>query len=296
MARIAGRRPRQAFVNRYPANVLAASKRRHIGFCAAANEGSVENTGKIRESMKIGGTRSTGRPATVRTRPTSGAAGIAPSRASGPSTPVADPTTVAGIPEGELTPKVCAAIEMLMAEVQRLRVDIDQAQKRVGYLEKLADEDTLVPVANRRAFVRELGRIVAYAERYGTESSVLYFDINSFKNINDIYGHAAGDAALRQVGSLLVENIRESDIVGRLGGDEFGVILAQADSQTAVEKAAILAEAVESKPLVWEGHNVAIRVAYGIYSFSGQENAGEALARADKAMYLDKQSRSKKAS
>ena len=160
----------------------------------------------------------------------------------------------------------------------------------------MADEDTLVPVANRRAFVRELGRIVAYAERYGTESSVLYFDINSFKNINDIYGHAAGDAALRQVGSLLVENIRESDIVGRLGGDEFGVILAQADSQTAVEKAAILAEAVESKPLVWEGHNVAIRVAYGIYSFSGQENAGEALARADKAMYLDKQSRSKKAS
>ena len=132
--------------------------------------------------MKIGGTRSTGRPATVRTRPTSGAAGIAPSQASGPSTPIADLTTVAGIPEGDLTPKVRAAIEMLMAEVQRLRVDIDQAQQRVGYLEKLADEDSLVPVANRRAFVRELGRIVAYAERYGTESSVLYFDINSFKD------------------------------------------------------------------------------------------------------------------
>ncbi len=246
--------------------------------------------------MKIGGTRSSGRPTSVRTRPTSAPAGTAPGQAAGAAQPVSDLTTVAGIPEAELTPKVRVAIEMLMAEVQRLRVDIDQAQKRVGYLEKLADEDTLVPVANRRAFVRELGRIVAYAERYGTESSVLYFDINGFKRINDTHGHAAGDAALRQVGGLLLENIRESDIVGRLGGDEFGVILAQADSQTAVEKAATLANAVESQPFVWEGHKMAIGVAYGIYSFSGQENAGEALARADKAMYLDKQSRSKKAS
>lgn len=246
--------------------------------------------------MKIGGTRSSGRPTAVRTSRTSAPAATAPSQAAGTAQPVSDLTTVAGIPEAELTPKVRVAIEMLMAEVQRLRVDIDQAQKRVGYLEKLADEDTLVPVANRRAFVRELGRIVAYAERYGTESSVLYFDINGFKRINDTHGHAAGDAALRQVGGLLLENIRESDIVGRLGGDEFGVILAQADSQTAVEKAATLANAVESQPFVWEGHNIAIRVAYGIYSFSGQENAGEALARADKAMYLDKQSRSKKAS
>ncbi|MHA1565962.1 MAG: GGDEF domain-containing protein [Alphaproteobacteria bacterium] len=246
--------------------------------------------------MKIGGTRSTGRPTTVATRQTSGAAAAAPSQAVGVTHPVADITTLAGIPEGELTPKVRVAIEMLLAEVQRLRVDIDQAQKRVGYLEKLADEDSLVPVANRRAFVRELGRIVAYAERYGAESSVLYFDINDFKNINDTYGHAAGDAALRQVGKLLLENIRESDIVGRLGGDEFGVILAQANAQTAVEKAATLADAVESEPFVWEDHSLAIGVSYGIYSFSGQENAGEALARADKAMYLHKQSRSQKAS
>lgn len=245
--------------------------------------------------MKIGGTRSTGRPASVGSRRVSGTAGSAPAQAAGGPHAAGDITTVAGIPEAELTPKVRAAIEMLMAEVQRLRVDIDQAHKRVGYLEKLADEDSLVPVANRRAFVRELGRIVAYAERYGAESSVLYFDINSFKKINDTYGHAAGDAALRQVGELMVEHIRESDIVGRLGGDEFGVILAQADARTAVEKAATLANAVESVPFVWEGNTIAIGLSYGIYSFSGQENAGEALALADKAMYMNKQNSSRKA-
>ncbi len=244
--------------------------------------------------MKIGGTRTTGRPASVGTRQVSGTAGPAPAAAVGTARAAADITTIAGIPETELTPKVRAAIEMLMAEVQRLRVDIDQAQKRVGYLEKLADEDSLVPVANRRAFVRELGRIVAYAERYGAESSVLYFDINSFKKINDTYGHAAGDAALRQVGQLMVENTRESDIVGRLGGDEFGIILAQADAKTAVEKAATLAKAVESVPFVWEGNTLKIGLSYGIYSFSGKENAGEALALADKAMYMSKQNRSQK--
>ncbi len=243
--------------------------------------------------MKIGGTRSVGGAAPARTRQVSGTPGTP---ASGGSHPVTDVTTVAGVPEPELTPKVRAAIEMLMAEVQRLRVDLDQAQKRVGYLEKLADEDSLVPVANRRAFVRELSRVVGYSERYGTESSVLYFDINRFKQINDKYGHAAGDEALRQVGRLLLENIRESDIVGRLGGDEFGVILAQADAQTAREKAETLAHAVESVPFVWETHSLGLGVSYGIYSFSGLENASEALARADKAMYLNKQSRARKAS
>ena len=81
--------------------------------------------------------------------------------------------TIAGIPETDLAPKVRQALKMLMDEVQRLREDLRQAQTRVGYLEKLADEDSLVPVANRRAFVRELSRMAAFAERYNAPSSVL---------------------------------------------------------------------------------------------------------------------------
>ncbi|MFQ5973485.1 MAG: GGDEF domain-containing protein [Alphaproteobacteria bacterium] len=195
---------------------------------------------------------------------------------------------MAGIPTTELTPKVHAAIEMLMAEVQRLREDLHQAQQRVGYLEKLADEDSLVPVANRRAFVRELSRMVAFAERYGTPSSILYFDINGFKTINDQHGHAAGDAAIKHVAELLTSNVRETDVVGRLGGDEFGVILAQSDSQTAADKADALATTIAANPLDWNEMALALNVAYGTYTITGEENPGEALERADRAMYAQK--------
>lgn len=205
--------------------------------------------------------------------------------------PAGDVATIAGLSEADLTPKVRQALDMLMAEVQRMREELSQARHRINYLEKLADEDTLVPVANRRAFVREMSRMVAYAERYGSGSSVLYFDINGFKEINDRFGHAAGDAALKQIAELLAENVRESDIVGRLGGDEFGVILAQASPEVAAEKAASLSALINGTPLHWDGTSIDLSVSYGVYSFSGKEDAGEALQRADQAMYQQKQNR-----
>lgn len=216
------------------------------------------------------------------------AGAVAPAGQNAAAAPVADVSSIGGIPEAELTPKVRAAIDMLMNEVQNLRQELRQAQQRVGYLEKLADEDTLVPIANRRAFVRELTRMVAYAERYGTQSSVLYFDLNDFKKVNDKFGHAAGDAALRRVSEILIENLRESDVVGRLGGDEFGVILAQADAATAAEKAALLSSAINNSFVEFEGQSIPIKVSHGAYSFTGGENAGEALRRADAAMYANK--------
>ena len=201
----------------------------------------------------------------------------------------ADSAAVMGIPETELTPKVRAAITGLLDEVQRLRDELRQSVKRIAYLEHLADQDTLLPVINRRAFVRELSRMLSFGERYGSVSSVLYFDINGMKAINDSHGHAAGDAALARVAELLVENIRESDVVGRLGGDEFGVILAQADIAVAQEKAASLAAAIEESPLIWQGHEVPVGVAYGIHNFGAGESADHVLDAADRAMYQRKQ-------
>ena len=206
-----------------------------------------------------------------------------------PAPVTADVATIAGLSEADLTPKVRQALDLLMTEVQRMREELSQARHRINYLEKLADEDALVPVANRRAFVREMTRVVAYSERYGASSSVLYFDINGFKEINDRFGHVAGDAALRQIAEILAENVRESDIVGRLGGDEFGVILAQADAEAAAEKATSLSAMIAATPFEWEGNKLSLSVSYGAYSFSGKEDAGEALQRADQAMYANKQ-------
>lgn len=244
--------------------------------------------------MKVGPTKTTGPRPVVSTGAAREAGRAYAARAvpdaSAPAA-TADIATIAGIPGDELTPKVRDAIELLMHEVQRMRQELEQAEKRVAFLEKLADEDSLVPVANRRAFVRELTRMVAYAERYNSVSSVLYFDIDGFKEINDRYGHAAGDAALRHIGEIFTLNVRESDFVGRLGGDEFGVILAQSDADAAAEKAAHLAQAIETTPLIWENQGLKVRASYGAYSFSGKENAGEALQRADRAMYEQKQVR-----
>jgi diguanylate cyclase (GGDEF)-like protein len=201
---------------------------------------------------------------------------------------VSDSASVMGIPEAELTPKVRTAIMTLMAEVEQLRQEIDTARKRLSQLEWVADQDSLLPVFNRRAFVRELSRVMSYSERYGTPSSVLYFDINAFKAINDNFGHAAGDAALELVTETLIQNLRESDIVGRLGGDEFGIILSHADRRTANEKAEMLAKRIGDARFVWDGQEIRLDVAYGVYSFKEGEDALRALEEADKAMYQQK--------
>jgi len=211
---------------------------------------------------------------------------VQPTRA--PRAPV-DIATIMGVPEAELTPRVRAALDKLLAEVHSLREDLERSRRRIGYLEELADRDPLAPVLNRRAFVRELTRMIAFAERYGVPGSVVYLDIDGMKGINDSHGHGAGDAALKHVAEVLLRDVRSSDIVGRLGGDEFGIILAQADAQAADAKAAVLAGAVEREPISWQDVTLKLGVSYGTYTFAGGEGVDEALSAADRAMYAHKQ-------
>lgn len=207
------------------------------------------------------------------------------------ATATIDPLTIVGIDEAELTPELRHAIMGLLAEVDQLRRELGEARARIGYLERLADEDPLMPVANRRAFVRELTRMMSFTQRYGSAASVVYFDINNLKQINDRLSHAAGDAALLQVARILADNVRNSDVVGRLGGDELGVLLVQTDQALAEQKAAQLAAAVAAQPLRWQDQSVPLGVSYGVYSFNGSENAGDAIDAADRAMYAAKRRR-----
>lgn len=197
-------------------------------------------------------------------------------------------TAIMGVPEAELTPNGRHALMQLFEEVAQLREALGRSKNRLADLERLADEDTLVPISNRRAFVRDLSRIIAYVQRYQLQSSVAYFDLNDMKAINDKFGHSAGDAALRHVAQALVENVRKSDVVGRLGGDEFGVILVRANAQAAAEKSKELVAVINGTPLTWEGQQIAINVAYGIHTFTGAEDAAAALQAADEAMYANK--------
>jgi diguanylate cyclase (GGDEF)-like protein len=205
-----------------------------------------------------------------------------------------DPGSALGIPgilEGALSPELREGVARLAAERDRLRDELARARGRIASLERLADEDALTPVANRRAFVRQLTRTIAFTHRYGVPASVVYFDVNNMKRINDEHGHPAGDAALRHVAGVLCDNIRSSDLVGRLGGDEFGVILAQTDEQQARAKAAALAAAIAETPLRWEGLMIAVSAAYGVYAFSGADDPQHAIEAADRAMYRQKRAR-----
>lgn len=193
-----------------------------------------------------------------------------------------------GIPKAELSPGVRAATAALLEEVNRLRSELDRSRAQVARLEKLADEDALVPVANRRAFVRELSRMVSFARRYGTRVTILYFDINDMKHVNDTFGHAAGDAAITHVASILLGSVRGSDIVGRLGGDEFAVILANAAEETARAKAEHLARAIAATPVGVGDRSIAIEAAFGVYALAAGDDAQAMIEKADRAMYARK--------
>ncbi len=196
-----------------------------------------------------------------------------------------------GLPEQELTSGVRAMLAQLIAELADLRHELATTQARLRELERLADEDSLAPIRNRRAFLRDLARTISHVERYGTPFSLLYFDVNGLKEINDRFGHGAGDAALIHIADLLTANTRSSDIVGRLGGDEFAVLLALVDEAAALHKARQLATTIAAAEFRWEGVRIAMSVAYGAYCLAAREDAQVALAAADRAMYRQKKAR-----
>jgi len=195
---------------------------------------------------------------------------------------------IAGVPVDELTPRARAALSATLTENASLKRHIDLLQERLSEAQALADLDPLVPIFNRRAFERELSRTLSMNERYGLPAAFVFIDLDGFKLINDQYGHAAGDAVLIHVATLLLAQVRESDIVGRLGGDEFGVILAQAGVQEAEAKALSLMQALRETPVSYEDLSLSIEASCGIYPFSPGDKAAQIIARADEAMYAQK--------
>jgi diguanylate cyclase (GGDEF)-like protein len=193
-----------------------------------------------------------------------------------------------GIDAASLHPNVRAVIARLTSQVQSLQIDRARLNQKLKEAEDLADTDTLVPVFNRRAFVRELTRVISFAQRYGVQASVVYFDLDGFKQINDRFGHSAGDAILKAIGQTLLANIRESDLAGRVGGDEFAVILAKANSDDARTKGAQLAQAIRQTHVRYMGHTLSVGAAFGAYCFEAGDTAERALSRADEAMYAHK--------
>ena len=187
-----------------------------------------------------------------------------------------------------------AAFRALAEEVVWLRQEEGRLRQALVEAERLADHDALCPVFNRRAFERELGREMALAARHGTPLCLVYVDLDRFKLVNDRFGHAAGDAALRQVCSILRSLVRQTDIVGRLGGDEFGIILTHAkleDSRTKADEIAGRIDRLTVSGPQAEHAPVRLGASCGVVGWTGQASADLFIAEADEVMFRAKSAR-----
>lgn len=176
----------------------------------------------------------------------------------------------------------------LRAENEKLTIELNKMRLRLLEVERAADTDPLVPIYNRRAFMREVEKARTVMSRYDILSCVIFFDLNGFKKINDQYGHSIGDQLLRKVGNVLSENVRSCDLVARLGGDEFGVILFKSSAEETRAKAAALACRISEQSVEIPTGKIRVSAAWGISPCEAEETAEQILARADRAMYAAK--------
>ena len=178
-----------------------------------------------------------------------------------------------------------AEAEVLVGEIERLRAELDKVEARVGQLDELAHQDSLVRLPNRRSFLDSLARTIARVERYGHPAAMLFVDVDGLKSINDTFGHKAGDEALIEVAQMLVVSVRKTDCVARLGGDEFGILLEQMDEPKAWQMALRVVEHVVGSQFCVNGSCLRLSVAVGVGMIKPGDNPQAVIERADKEMY-----------
>lgn len=169
--------------------------------------------------------------------------------------------------------------------------DISRHKELLAALETQANTDTLTGLYNRRAFYERGGHSLESCKRYGHPCAILMIDIDHFKRINDSHGHAAGDEVIRTVSRILRGSLRDLDIIGRLGGEEFAVVLPQANATQALETAERLRQAIAQATADYAGIKLSVTISIGLARLSPEaSNLESLLDTADKALYLAKQS------
>jgi diguanylate cyclase (GGDEF)-like protein len=175
--------------------------------------------------------------------------------------------------------------------VRWLRTELAKALARIDELQASADTDFLLDIPNRRGFERELHRSIAFIKRYHASGALIVLDVDRLKPINDAFGHAAGDQVLKAIVAALSRQIRSSDVIGRLGGDELAVLLWNLSETDAKAKAASLEEAVDQLTIMFGGRAVTAGASAGVAILGPHAEAGRALEEADRAMYVRKAQR-----
>jgi len=175
-----------------------------------------------------------------------------------------------------------AQLEKVHAEIKRKQVEVLNVNDE---LLKLSNTDKLTAIANRRHFQEELARHVERYHNEGIVFSVLIVDVDHFKKVNDTYGHLIGDSVLIQLASVLTQEVRPTDFVARLGGEEFVIILPETDAEKALELAVQLKNTVEV--IKWQTID-RLTVSVGVSTFSAADTEVTLIHCADQALYRAK--------
>ena len=175
-------------------------------------------------------------------------------------------------------------------EIESLKAKIRALENKVKKLQKEVKTDFLTNMANKKAIEEELRKQEAAYKRYGTNYSVVFFDIDHFKNINDTYGHDAGDVILKSLGLLFRRYAREVDTIGRFGGEEFVAILPNTNKEGAYKFAEKLREIVQKTKFMYKNTRINVSVSAGVASRDEVNSKEELLKKADERLYLAKKS------
>ncbi len=188
----------------------------------------------------------------------------------------------------ELLARVDVAMR-LKHERDRLRETVEEARAHAELAQERAVTDALTGLSNRYGLQRSLVREHAQARRYERPLACLMIDLDNFKKVNDTYGHNAGDTALQQVATILIEAVRRSDMVFRYGGEEFLALLPETDLEGAVALAEKIREAASAR-LFGDGQYVfSLTLSVGAANLYGSESGNDMIARADLALYHAKE-------
>ncbi len=194
---------------------------------------------------------------------------------------IADVTSFMGIPQAELTPAVSDAIISLMEEVDNLRAELSHTHSLEHMLSDNLDKHADLPVLTRHALGREIAIMCAHVARTQSVSSFVYFQMANSNEIKKSDGLLAYEAIMREVAEILKNQLRETDRIGTLGGDGFGILLALSDPSQALEKIDKLVDLVAMGPLMHEGRVIDVKVAFGIHKLKENEPIEGVLNSAD---------------
>ena len=163
---------------------------------------------------------------------------------------------------------------------------------RIAELERQVIRDTLTPLYNRRHFIDILDRWCWRAHRYGGQYGLLFIDVDNLKTINDTHGHSAGDAILISIANALLASVRRSDVVARIGGDEFAILLDNLPLERLTAKVEQLSRSVKRIAIDHGDHRLTASISIGCTPLEAGVSSTELLSRADRAMYQAKSARS----